>query len=119
MQTIADIDNPGIVQPFNTPAVIPESCPGSHFGNLKLFVLFCQLGRNLIEYVQNAGLIHTGGIISDIFLIIGNELSLYIQGTFEGIFGDEFPHYGRHTAQNTVIQKKRMTDRQLKFAERN
>lgn len=69
----------------------------------KLFVVLCQLRRNLIENIQYPCLVHATRVFSDIFLIVSKQLTLYFQRAFKRSFLDIFPHNSRHSAQNAII----------------
>ena len=51
MQTITEIYHTCIHQPFYTAPIIFEFCSTRNLWNLEFLILFCQLHRNMIEYV--------------------------------------------------------------------
>lgn len=62
-QAMANIDDACIIQPFHCPNIIAVSSVAGNLGNLELFVILPQKGRNLAIYTQNFSLVQTGAYL--------------------------------------------------------
>ena len=79
IQAVADIDHSRIVQPFHTASIVTEASAGGNFGDLKLLVVLGKLHRNVVEYIQDPGLVDALGIFANVLLVVRNQLSLYLK----------------------------------------
>ena len=118
IQTVAEIDHAGVVEPFDAATIIAEARAGGDSGNLEFLVVARQLHGNVVEHVEDARLIHAFGVFADVFFVVDDELALDGEGAFKGAAFDVGAHDGWHAAEHTVIEKKSVKNGELQLAER-
>ena len=106
IQAVADIDHSRIVQPFHTSSIVTEASAGGNFGDLKLLVVLGKLHGNVVEYIQDPGLVDALGIFANVLLVVRDELPLNLKRPLKGSFFNELTDNSGHSAQDAVVKEE-------------
>ena len=113
VQGVAGHDDPGVAQPFDAAAVIPEAGVAGDLGNLEFLVFAGELDGHVVEDVQDAGLVEALGVFAYIVAVGRHDLPLEVEGSLEGLPFEVGADHLRHAPEDAEVQEEPVEQGQI------